>query len=79
MSTNPFLSASPTWINAQRGANRDRSRPVYTPRVLVGHLPDPRVVPTPVSKARWHTITSFIALAAFVGLVWWALLSLGCA
>lgn len=72
-----ILHADPRWINAQRGANRDRSRPVHTPRVLVGHLPDPRVVPAPVSKARWHTITSFIALAAFVGLVWWALLSLG--
>lgn len=37
-------------------------------------MPDPRTVPftvPTVSKARWHTITSLIATASFVGLIWW--------
>lgn len=67
-----ILHADPRWINAQRGANRDRSRPVYTPKVLVGHLPDPRVVPAPVSKARWHTVGSLAVALGFIGLIWWA-------
>lgn len=43
-------------------------------------LPDPRTVPFTVptiTKARWHTILSGVVLVAFLGLIWWALLSVG--
>lgn len=43
-------------------------------------MPDPRAVPfnvPTVSKARWHTILSGVVLVTFLGLIWWALLSVG--
>lgn len=73
---NVFLHADPLWIAAQRRKNRDRRCPIETPKVLVGHLPDPRIAPATARRIRFGFVTLLQALACggLVACFWWALL-----
>lgn len=55
-----FLNASPAAQIARARGNRDRSCPIVMPSQMVGHLPDPRVAPTP---RHWSLIPAPVVLA----------------
>ena len=62
-----FLAARYEFQRARQTAVRDRRTPVVMPRVVVGHLPDPRVAPTP--RPPFHKSLAGSALIGFAGLV----------
>lgn len=62
-----FLAARYEFQRARQTAVRDRRAPVVMPRVVVGHLPDPRVPPTP--RPPFHKSLAGSALIGFAGLV----------
>lgn len=53
------------------GTHRHRA-PIVMPRVMAGHLPDPRSVPFDPRPARFaiRTIVQFAAVALFLGAIW---------
>lgn len=79
--TTVITTADPLAPAARAKGTRDRSAPVVSPRILVGHLGDPRAVPFDArSVGRPFIIKTglqAVSCGAFVWAVWKALGGLG--
>lgn len=77
MRSDPFSCADVVAHHRRHPGTYRHRAPVVMPKVLVGHLPDPRAVPFDARRTRFaiRTAVQFAACALFVAAAWLILLN----